>query len=467
MILGYLFILGLFAIVCSEYGWKGGILFTTIIGFVQDPIRKLALIDSSYYSQAILAFFLASFLLLRSNRKSWDLRYICWTNLRLLPAITLFFYLLVFQVINSYARFGDARLTLIGFLFYTVPLFAVWTGFQVGIDQIFLRRVLTVYTLGCGVVAITVLMSVLGVESPLLKEVGLGLDITMFGKGNSGLWRTSEIAGWHLAAGACIAIILGVSSKASFEQTLWFLLSLGLALLSTTTGRRKAIGIIIAFVSLYVLYFVLNSNQIKPVKAFVSFCLISLLVFGSFGSFFQQTSSSSSDIDFTRYSQRAGLFTIDEINKRFKEQGISALLRGIEISGPFGFGLGAGANAGNTAIGENRAGITSLGFATEGGGGRIVAELGTIGATLGLYILVNILILCFTNIKLGRRWLRQETFIVFLGLLIFTLVNVATFFSAGQVYSDMFILFMLGLSFGAFMSLPATAANSQALEHSH
>lgn len=466
MIFGYLFILLLFILVSSEYGWKGSIIFTIIIGFIQDPLRKMAALDSSYYSQSILAFFLATVFLLRSKRKNWDFKYMCWTNPKLLTATTLFLYFLGFQAINSYARFGDGRLTLIGIFFYLVPLLALWVGFQVGVETKFLRRILTIYTLGSAVIAVTVFMSVIGVDSPLFEEVGAGLDITLFGKGNSGFWRTSEIAAWHLAAGSCIAIILGVSSRTSLEQALWFLLSVGMALLATTTGRRKAIGIIVAFVSLYMLYYVLNSNQVKVMKALGSLCLVTLFVFGSFGTVFQQTPSNSEDVDFSRYSERASTFTLDEVNKRLQVQGISAFLRGIEISGPFGYGLGAGANSGNTGVGENRATIRSLSYVTEGGGGRIIAEIGIIGAILVLNILLNVLILSFTNIKLGRIWVKQETFVVFLGLLIFIIVNIATFFAAGQVYSDIFILFILGLSFGAFTALPVTVANDQALGHS-
>jgi hypothetical protein len=462
MVFGYLFILLLFALVSSEYGWKGSIIITLIIGFIQDPLRKLATIDSSYYSQAILVFFLATVFLLKSKRKNWDFKFMCWTNPKLLTAITLFLYFLAFQALNSYFRFEDAQLTLVGISFYIVPLFALWVGFQVGIDVEFLRLILKVYTLGSILIAITVLMSVYGVESPLFKEVGAGLDITLFGKGNAGFWRTSEIAGWHLAAGACIAIILGVSAKTSLEQTLWFLASVGMALLTTTTGRRKAIGIIIAFVSLYMLYYVINSNQMRAVKALASFFLVALLVFGLYGSVFQQTPNNSADSDFTRYSERANTLTLDEVNKRFQVQGIAALLRGVEISGPLGFGLGAGANSGNTGIGGSRATVRSLGFVAEGGGGRIIAEIGIIGAILGLNVLFNVLILTYSNFKLARNLVKDESFVVYLGLLIFTIVNVASFFSAAQVYSDVFILLMLGISFGAFIAIPVTIANTQA-----
>jgi hypothetical protein len=306
-------------------------------------------------------------------------------------------------------------------------------------------------------------MSVLGVESSLFEEVGLGLDITAFGKGNSGFWRTSEIAGWHLAAGSCIAFILGMSARRSTEQTLWFLLSVGMALLSTTTGRRKALGIILAFVSLYMLYYIFNTRQNRIVRAFSSFTMVVLFIFGSFGIFFQDRIDQSNANNVDRYTARTKLITLESVSERFQTQGLSAFLRGLEISGPIGFGLGAGANSGNTGIGEERGKIRSLGYVTEGGGGRIVAENGIIGALVGLYIFINLIILSYTNLRLGRHSMSQDNFLVFFGLLLFTAVNVSTFFSAGQLYSDVFVLMILGLTFGAFTSLPVAIANEQCL----
>lgn len=40
------------------------------------------------------------------------------------------------------------------------------------------------------------------------------------------------------------------------------------------------------------------------------------------------------------------------------------------------------------------------------------------------------------------------------GLALFTLANAVTFFSASQLYSDPFVLIMLGLSSGAILAIP-------------
>jgi len=49
-----------------------------------------------------------------------------------------------------------------------------------------------------------------------------------------------------------------------------------------------------------------------------------------------------------------------------------------------------------------------------------------------------------------------------LGLVAFGLANVVFFFSAAQVYSDPFILILLGICFGSFLAVPTLIARQQA-----
>jgi hypothetical protein len=49
-----------------------------------------------------------------------------------------------------------------------------------------------------------------------------------------------------------------------------------------------------------------------------------------------------------------------------------------------------------------------------------------------------------------------------LGLIAFGLANILFFFSAAQVYSDPFILILMGLCFGSFLAVPTLVAHQQA-----
>lgn len=457
MLLIILFLLLFYFFAVSEYGWKGGLVFTIIVGFLQDPIRKATGINSSYFGALSLAFFLLTFLALRNQHRLWYLRYICWNNPRLISLIPLFFYIIGFQALNSYARFGDIKLPIIGAIFYLLPLIGLWVGFHIGSDRLLLRRFMLVYLVACSICAVSVFLSVQGVENSLFKEVGEGLVITGFGSGHSGFWRTSEIAGWHLAAGSCIAFILGVTETKTTQQILYFSLSLGLAFLGSTTGRRKALGIVIIFISLYLLFFTLSSTGNKVTRVLTSLILISALAVSSSTLLF----SSNAQSELERSAERASTLTIESSQGRFTSQGIGAFVRGLEIAGPIGLGVGAGSNSGTTGLDRARAGVRSLSYVSEGGGGRIVAELGIFGTIIFLYILLNLMQLYYRNFILAKSWLVEQDYHTVVGLLIFTIVNGLTFFTAGQLYSDPFVLIILGLALGSFLGVPILAARQK------
>ncbi len=111
----------LFFIVSSEYKWKGALLFTLVIGFLQDPIRKLSGVDSSYFGALALIFFLLTFISLKSSSRVWHLNIICWNNPQLLSLLSVFFYLLGMQTLNSFVRFNDIILSL-NLLFLSISI---------------------------------------------------------------------------------------------------------------------------------------------------------------------------------------------------------------------------------------------------------------------------------------------------------------------------------------------------------
>jgi len=445
-------------LVASEYNWQGVLLFTILVGFLLDPIRKLSDTDSSYFGVLSLVCFLLAFLLLKSKHALWYLPYICWTNPKMISLLPIFFYLIFLQAINSFARFGDFTLSVAGILFYILPLTALWVGFHIGNDPKLLRTFLYSYLIACTICAISILVSLSGYNSDLLKEVGEGLQITgLEREGQSGLWRTTEIAGWHLAAGACFSFILGITEERGSQQYLYFFLSIGLTILSTTTGRRKALGLVILFVSLYLLYYSFNVNGSRVSRLFTALALVGFLSFSSYELLF--TASRQEVLD--SYLDRSSSLTIEETQERIGGQGIGAFFRGLEIAGPFGYGAGAGVNTGASGIGRGREGIGSLGYVVEGGGGRIVAELGSIGVAILAYLLFNFSLLYVRNLKLAKIYLPQNSQLLMVGLVIFTVANIVNFFSASQLYNDFFVLIMIGISSGTFLSVPVIASRYQ------
>ena len=430
--------------------WKSGMLWTLAIGFCQDPIRKLTPGQPSLMVGLVLiAFFMCAYFIYQ-ERSQLDLRYLLWTSPQILDVIPIFVILLFAQAANSLSRFGSLSLVAIGFSFYIVPVIGLWMGFHVSRDLSFLRRIIIVYLLLSCVFAFTVLLDFRGVDIPIFNEVGSGILITFEGfskAGASGFWRTSEIASWHLAAAACFSIILAFADRNTGWQILYILIAVIFSLLSITTGRRKSQVLIVAFLGIYLLIF---GRQASPASrdriimsvlggVGISFALVSLVLLDLLGSNF--------DIFLDRSATSA-----EGLGDRFQSQGLSALLKGFELGGGFGLGLGAGSNLGNFNAGTSRS-IRGLGFASEGGGGRLVVELGMPGVFLVGWLLLLSLQMLWRNFKL-IRFLPSEDIALVMGLLSFGLANIVFFFSAAQLYSDPFVLIMIGISFGSVLSVP-------------
>lgn len=431
--------------------WKSGFLWTIAIGFCQDPIRKLTPGQPTFMVGLVLIAFLACSLFIYQERGKFDLKYIFWTSPQLLDVIPYFVVLLLAQAVNSFMRFGSPSLVAIGLSFYIAPAIALWVGFHVGRDLSLLRRILIFYIILSSIFAFTVLLDFRGVDIPVFEEVGTGILITFEGgskSGASGFWRTSEIASWHLAAAACFSIILTFSDRDVGWQILYISIAVIFSVLSVTTGRRKSQVLIVAFLGIYLLIFSRLSSPASRERVIMSvlggvglsFAVVSMFLLDLLGSNFEIFLSRSST-------------STNELGDRLQSQGLTAFMKGFQVGGGLGLGLGAGSNLGNFDAGVNRAAIRSLGFVAEGGGGRLIVELGIPGILMIGWILLGSLQMLWRNFRL-IRFLPSEEIALVAGTLSFGLANIVFFFSAAQLYSDPFILIMLGFSIGSMLAVP-------------
>ena len=168
-------------------------------------------------------------------------------------------------------------------------------------------------------------------------------------------------------SGACFAFILGMTESKSFQQILYFLLSLGLSFLTITTGRRKSLGLIVIFIALFLLYYSLSGKSSKFSRAIVSFLSVFAISFSMYGLIF----NSETQAILEPFFNRSTTLTVEESQDRLQTQGIGSFLRALQVAGPIGFGLGVGSNSGNTGIGEGREDIQSISYIAEGGAGKI------------------------------------------------------------------------------------------------
>jgi hypothetical protein len=458
-----IFLFTVLAIVLLDGNWRDGLLVTIAIGFLQDPIRKITPNQpSSLSGMVLLAFLFCLLVMYERNGGNFRLRQMFWTTPAALDWIPLYFGLIAIQAVNSYFRFGDLQLTGLGVAFYIAPAVALWAGFQAGNNPQLLRRIIITYLVFCFLFSITAFLDFRGLRGTLMREVGEGIMITFEGfsaQGVSGFWRTSEIAGWHLAAGCCLAITLAFSTPRRESQIFLLLLAGFFAYLTIPTGRRKSLVMTLAFSGLYLLLFSRKATAASRERVISSLIGSTAMAYAGYALFLISAKGDSFDIYLNRV-----LTAKDDIFERFQGQGVGALQRGLEISQGLGLGVGAGANLGNIKISSaaqaQRGSIQSLSYVSEGGGGRIVSELGLPGLVIGGGMALVFLLSLWKNFLILER-LPSNIGTLLLGLVSFGLANVLFFFSAGQVYSDPFVLIMMGLCFGAFLSVPSLIARHQ------
>ncbi len=459
-ILVLIVLFGALAAVLLDGDWRTALIVTLVIGFVQDPLRKITPEQPGWMVGLILiAFALCGLVMLERMGGRFNLRAMFWTVPQFDQWVTVYFAMIALQSLNSFARFSDIRLTLIGAAFYLAPAFGMWVGFQVGCDLPLLKRLLKLYLIGSVLVGVTVYLSFQGLDHPAFREVGEGLLITFrhgfSAQGASGFWRTSEIASWHLSAAACIAASMGIASQKPTNQFALLLMAVGFSFLTILTGRRKAQVLILAFVAIYLLLFSRRASPASKERVISSVLGVALIAYPLYAFLLSENLGEN----FGEYTNRS-LTIQEDLVERFDSQGIGATLRAIQVSDGIGMGAGAGASTGGLIQNAARNAIQSVAYVSEGGGGRLILELGIPGIVILGVILVLLGLVLLRNFRLLKQ-LPQSTSALLMGLMSFALANVPAFFSAAQLYGDPFVLILMSLCLGSFLAIPTLVAQQQ------
>jgi hypothetical protein len=446
------------ALLLADGNWRGGLIFSLVIGFLQDPLRKVTPGQPSLFVGLVLIAFGCCCLVLLDRRDHLNLRAMFWGTPLLTQWAPVYLALIVFQGMNSFVRYQNPLLSLIGIGFYLAPAIGLWLGFQVGVSPLLLRRFLYVYLFGSALFAFTVFLSYRGFSSPLLKEVGSGILINFrYGlevKGASGLWRSSEIAAWQLAAASCISFSFAFGFRNTSSTVLMLLASSGFSLVALFTGRRKSLVLVVLFIGLYLLLFGRRSTAKSRDRlitgvlgaAGIGYGIYSLLLFDQLGS------------SFNEYVQRAGTAWGD-IADRFNAFAIGGIGTSLEIAEGIGLGAGAISQTGNLRL-EGLKTTGQMAFLGESGSGKIIAELGLPGLVVLSVIFVLLSRTLWQNYQLMKS-LPPQYSSIYIGLLAFSLANLPMFLTASQVYGDPFVLIILSLCLGSSLSLPVLLATFQ------
>ena len=419
-----------------------------LIGFIQDPFRKMIAGEPVIFVAMVGVVFAVMFLGTVSRvglNKSLD-PFLAWSREMERP-LNFFALVLLIQLLHSFLRYGNAVVSLIGLMSYVAPFFAIVVGYY-SINRVEdIRRFMWIYVMSGVLVSATVILSYAGYESQLFKEVGLGLIIYDQGtvmRSFSGLMRTGEIAAWHAATTACFMAILFFTSekKSSFIVATVIVLLAVLAVM--LTGRRKMLMLFSMFSVLYLFGYFYYRKSLDISYAFIIGAAI-LMVWLGVETFFPGGYSD----DFQNYFAR-GASVYTDASSRFIDLGLGPLTWAYNRVGLFGGGLGI-ASQGSHLF--NLSGIA--GGAGEGGLGKVMAELGLPGLVAIAWLMSSIAVYLNKGLLLSAQtFVPQQIMPMMLGISAMLGVNVLTFSVATQVYGDVFILILLGLLAGFLFALP-------------
>jgi hypothetical protein len=431
--------------------WRSGLLITVVIGFAQDPIRKLTPGQPGLYVGFVLVAFVASaFVLWQRHHGRFDLPLIFPATPVLRQWFPAFVLLIAIQAINALLQWGIPLRTLIGVGFYLSPLVGLWVGFQLGRFQPFLRQLLQLYLFTTALFGFTALLDYLGAQSPLFDSVGRGLLIHFrrgfFSEGAIGLWRSTDIAAIHLTIGACLAMVFALSGSAGLQRTGWLSLSGVLAFTTLLTGRRKAIVQVLVFVVLFI--WLLSRYGTGRSRKQLFGLAISTIGLALMVLVFDPRDFLGDDLG--EYFGRAASAP-DDLWNRFNLLGLNAFWRGLAISNGMGLGVGTLAQTGDAAVQSVRG--EGFAFVSESGLGKVTAELGIPGI-LVLVILGFGLVQAVRQNLAMIRYLPPAIGAFEIGLLAFALSNLPFFSAAAGVYGDPFVLILCGICFGSFFAVP-------------
>ena len=443
MILGAL--IAAFGFFLGIIDWRRGLLACLVVGFAQDPLRKLAAGQPVAFVILVGVVFSGCTLGFIADRGLAGLQGFFALNPGLRAPVTAFVGVVVVQSIATAVVVGNPILAGIGLLSYLSPLVALLLGYEYCRSTREIGRWQRIYLVGALGVAASVLASFSGVASRLFVSIGAEVVYTTDGAVRMicGLMRSSEIAAWHVATATCLVVLWAVDQKRGLRASIVGGATLLLLLVAVVvTGRRKMLGEI----SLYLLFFTFlvvrwrrGASRILGVGFALGVLVSLLLVFGG---------EPGQDSRLDPYFQR-GYSVIEEAPERLWQMTGKALVNVVERNGWLGSGAGTGAQ-GSQYFGG---GSQLVGGSAEGGLGRIAAELGVPGLAISLWLAAAIAARLWRVARTLPRVAPRHA-VRYFGYFAFLPASAAVFLAAQQVFGDPFVLIVLGLVVSSALAYP-------------
>jgi len=439
--------------------WRLGLLLCLVTAILQDPLRKLTPDQPVLFVGLVAVVFGAACVGAWARGVSLGPNSIFSRYWQFAMPCSLLVLLIIAQAFNSYFRFNNPIMPLMGLLTYVMPLPSIVLAYQLVSRQGEFRIIqfMKWYIVCISLTLTTVYLEFSGYHLPVLGQVGPKFIVFDQFTGvallsSAGLFRASEIAAWHSMTAACFVVLLIFFRRTNFTRLLTAAIVVALLIgVGVLTGRRK---IVIEFAVFVSTYFVLWAILEKGAGRLVVIAMITVAVMvntifaaGLRDNVPQLIAIEKDSAEYSSYVRRSEA-VFQDAPSRFLLLGMAPIMWAYYRFGIFGGGLGVGTQ-GTQYFGGGGANAG----AAEGGLGKITLELGIPGLFLIGWIGFLFLRYVWQVIRFTSRY-SPKLARLSIGLFSFLVANVAGFSVATQAYGDLFILLILSWTLGFLLAVP-------------
>jgi len=450
-------VLGVIVLCCfaiAVLDWRKGLYACVVAGLVQDPLRKILPEEPIYLTLvAAVVFALAAVNAFARGVSFRPGQFAGWSRGLSAPFAFLVIWILI-QSLLSLIAYQSPLVTAVGLATYAAPIPALVLGHQfalrAGPDGI--QAWLRFYLVFVLIALSTVVMEYAGIQSDLFGQVGEGMKIYDLGTvliGKTGTFRSTEVAAWHATAAACFAFVVLTSDKIDNKQIMIAAtIALVMIAVAVLTGRRKSIMAVAIFATAYLFLF-------SVIYKDVAHWLLGLMAVGAtlfliWGSLLDSEVESRSEAiaEYQLFLDR-GTTVFEEAPDRFLAMSVGQAEWATRATGLFGAGVGA-VTSGARHVGNVGRQFGGIG---EGGVGKVIGELGIPGLLFMAWFMLALLRHIWRVLTYTARQ-SPPVFRLAAGLVAFLVANVTTFVVNTQIFSDFFILIVIGLTLGFLLATP-------------
>lgn len=439
-----------FAGIVTLVNWRWGLYLIVLLDVLRDPVRKLSEEQSVIFTLTVNSLWLAAFAAAYGESKA-QMSSILQRHKMLGTVLNLVIFAILPGALLSVAMYRNGYLlAIIGAASYLGPCVGIMIGYVYLQNENQLWKLLKWYVFVNSIALISTVLEYQGIESPMFG--GINMEWLRYRTGYTvklitGIFRSPDVMGLHAAHVIMFSTLL-LTRKGKKVSFVWVLAILFSSYCLLLCGRRKMIGIPIAFV-IAMFWLQQRAGLIKPGAVFNAAiggaAIIAVVIVA--------TPDDVIDSEYTQYASTIATESVD----RTRGSLIDTPLMTLKQSGVLGRGLGT-ATQGVYYVDSNARGAWQ-----EDGIGRLFAEFGLIGVILLVFaglLMIQVIFQAFDNAARSTQGFLA-------GLIAIVVANGASFIVSHQAYSGdpctiLFIAMMLGILFSAPSESPAAVQPNKA-----